>query len=150
MPRGFPQHRQGWEGTSGHLNSCFLLWGSLPPAPLLSFEVGQLLQTGRSSSTAFSDAGQCPGRWKHYCQPPHTEDLSPPPLSPQEAETGTFSSNPFCRADSKGNEANLRPGRLSQDFRGLPPFPHSLSTCWLHPPRVKGLTAGQDRPGPCP
>lgn len=28
------------------------------PALLLSFEVGQLLQTGRSSSTAFSDAGQ--------------------------------------------------------------------------------------------
>lgn len=77
---------------------------------------------------------------------------------PQEAETRTFSSDPFCRADpkgvaltSQGNEANSMPERLGWDFRGLPPFPHSLSTCWLCPPQpVKGLTAGQGRPGPCP
>lgn len=158
MHWGFPQHHKEWEGTSGHLNSCFLLWGSPPSRP--SFSRLRLVSCYRQEGPLLPHS---PMLGNEEAREDGSIIASHPTLRiylcpPQEAETRTFSSDPFCGADpkgvaltSQGNEANLMPERLGRDFRGLPPFPHSLSTCWLCPPqRVKGLTAGQGRPGPCP
>lgn len=90
-----------WEGTSDHLNSCFLLWGS-PPRP--SFSRLRLVSCYRQEGPLLPHS---PMLGNEEAREDGSIIASHPTLSiylwsPQEAETGTFSSDSLLQNRPQG------------------------------------------------